>query len=127
MKNSYFRTVWGTMMNCLNFKGKASRTEFCYFWLFQYSCIIISIVLIIPFVDANSPDHLFSEGNPLLVLLLTLESLVLIGIGLSKIALVFRRCRDLGDVSLGFLIFIPIFNFLFELFLAFKKGNPNND
>lgn len=99
MGKNYHQYIWSTLLNCFNYRSRAGRTEFLFFWLFYLSCMYLYYILL-PFVN----------NNPIITTLYSLYSVFLLWGMLSMIALVFRRCRDIGHSSLAVLYVLFFLN-----------------
>ena len=89
---NYYQCIWSTLLNCFNYRSKAGRTEFVYFWLFFYSYSLLNPIL-----------FLFVYKYPIVTTLYSIYLVFSLWGTLSMIALVFRRCRDIGYSSLAVL------------------------
>lgn len=102
---NYFQYIWSTLLSCFNYRSKSGRTEFLYFSLFFYSCSLLYSIL-----------TLFVINNLIISILLPFWGVFLLWGKLSMIALVFRRSRDIGYISLAVLyVFLILINWLQHL------------
>lgn len=99
MDKNYHQYIWSTLLNCFNYRSKAGRTEFLFFWLFYLSCVYLYYILLS-----------IVNNNPIITTLYSLYLVFLLWGILSMIALVFRRCRDIGHSSLAVLYVLFFLN-----------------
>ena len=102
------------MEELLNFKGKIGRLEYFQISIFCYLMLLAFILTI---------SELFKPGSSNAALWLLIMTLILVGcIVAIKLAAVTKRLNDIGlNPSLTLLIFVPVLNIIFSVFLLFAK------
>lgn len=127
----YYQHIWSTLMNSFNFRGKAGRTEYAYYYLFLISfSIMLPVIGILLFGRNDSIDIILGRVsfNPFLLTLCNCIFLLYLWIFFSTISLTFRRCRDIGFITLGlipcvtFIIVIVLYCITFHL-TSVTNGN----
>ena len=106
------------MEELLNFKGKIGRLEYFQVSILCY-LIMLGFILIV--------SAMFKPGSPNAALWLLIMALILVGCVIAiKLAAVAKRLNDIGlSPSLTLLIFIPLLNIVFSVFLLFAKENKS--
>lgn len=107
----------------VNFSGRASRSEFWYFTLFNF---MVSILLIVSdvmlgtvYVVSDAPDIRISLGLGFIYALFSFIPIV---------ALSFRRLHDIGKSAWWlFIIFVPILGFFILIYFYIKAGDKGNN
>ena len=132
-EQSFFLSILSTVCKIFDYRGTANRCEYNYYKLFLLSCFFIFwSILTLPYNNNNMINLTYEDTINLTyenITIIEIICLVYIILTLSDFSLTIRRSRDaLGKrgVYLAILfLFIPILNFVFSLFLMFKKGNNN--
>jgi len=135
---SYYQYIYSELISFLDYKGRATRTEYAYFVLFGISCCIIfctlSYYVMFIFSHGYTLDYYRNLDNyiinPVVIIILqclyflfyACYSLFCLWLLLAKISITFRRSRDIGFTILGVIQFVPLLNIILVPFLIFKKG-----
>lgn len=115
--------------NYFDFKGRASRSEFNYWWLFE--CLIGISMGIITTLLAINANNLITELN-LVSWFQRLQILIILLFFVPRIAVTARRLHDINK-SLwwifmffpGFYLIIPAFIFIY--WVMFKEGDSDSN
>jgi len=106
MKNDYIRTCF---KKYATFKGRATRSEFWYFLLFNFI-----VQFLIGFVDAMTGMAYTVIGN-------IISNLYALAIIIPSISVAVRRMHDVNKS--GWFILIPIYNFILAVTASHKEKN----
>lgn len=95
-----------------SFSGRNRRSKY---WLTSFCASI-------PLLPANLSGDNMSEGVAIFTLLVFLPIMWILWANIAK------RCHDLGKSGFfGLLLLIPLVNFIFGIYLAFFKGDENDN
>ena len=116
--------------NYFEFEGRASRSEFNYWWLFE--CLIgISFGIITTLLAINA-NNLIIELN-LVSWLQRIQILLIVLFFVPRIAVTVRRLHDINKsfwwifmVFPGCYLFIPLFIFIYWVMFKESDYGPNN-
>jgi uncharacterized membrane protein YhaH (DUF805 family) len=109
------------MRKTFTFSGRASRSEYWYFFLFFYISIIGLSVLI------GWGQNRYGDGSPLLIFLSIVLIVFFVWITIANLSLQVRRLHDIGKSGYWILlILIPLLS-LALLMMSFRRGTigPN--
>ncbi len=118
------------VVNYFEFEGRASRSEFNYWWLFE--CLIgISFGIITTLLTINA-NNLIIELN-LVSWLQRIQILLIVLFFVPRIAVTIRRLHDINKsfwwifmVFPGFYLIIPLFIFIYWVMFKESDYGPNN-
>ena len=115
--------------NYFDFEGRASRSEFNYWWLFE--CLIgISMGIITTLLEINA-NNLITELN-LVSWLQRLQILIILLFFVPRIAVTARRLHDINKSLWWIFMFFPGFYliippFIFIYWVMFKEGDSDSN
>ena len=110
------------LKNYANFTGRARRSEFWFFILFQFIIMFSILVLSNFFGDFSAVDD---DSNPLASLPMILYFLYFAATFIPSLAVTARRLHDMGKSGTWFFIyFIPLIGGIWLLVLLFTDSEP---
>ena len=115
---SFTKAVRNFYVKAFNFKGRATRAE--YWWAYLYMLLLVVIYSVLFFIIVDSTPNNVNDS----VMILTC---ILIFLMLPKISLIVRRLHDLGDSAWGLLLCcIPIVRLGFQVALGVQPSDDDN-
>lgn len=116
-KMTMFNAVKTCFSKYVKFEGKASRSEYWYFWLFSFCIETIPIIL-----------AFIIDKDVISLSLLAVSFLYCIVSFLPMLSAAIRRLHDVGKSGAYFFVsFIPFVGGLILLYFLCQKGNENFD
>ena len=116
-KMTIFNAVKTCFSKYVKFEGKASRSEYWYFWLFSFCIETIPIIL-----------AFIIDKDVISLPLLAVSFLYCIVSFLPMLSVAIRRLHDIGKSGAYFFVsFIPFVGGLILLYFLCQKGNENFD
>ena len=128
-KVTFFGAIKSFFRGYIDFKGKSTRREYWYMYLFNALLVTIGYLMMMPAIIESIT---YSELSALSIILMFIAAMFFLAYGLGTlvpwIALVVRRMRDAGfNVWLSLLMFVPyagpMIIFIFMLFDSKTQEN----